>query len=141
VRLESWLAYSLLCVVLWGFWGFGMKLAYRGSNWVYVYFISAIASFSLALTVFTLSRGGVNSPSPSWKIVLITLVSGLCGGGGYLCFVKALEKGEASLVVPITALYPALTVVLAILLLGERLTAPKMLGILLALAAGVLISL
>ncbi len=141
MRLESWLVYSLLSIVLWGFWGFGMKLAYRGSNWVYVYFISAIASFSLALTVFVLSRGGANNLSPSWKTILITLASGLCSGGGYLCFVKALEKGDASLVVPITALYPALTVVLAILLLGERLTILKMMGILLALAAGVLISL
>ena len=47
----------------------------------------------------------------------------------------ALSKGKASLVVPVTALYPIGVILLAVLILKETLTLRQVCGILLSLAA------
>ena len=49
---------------------------------------------------------------------------------GQLALFKALKFGEASRVIPIAASYPLVTVILAALFLGEKLTAPKVAGVL-----------
>ncbi len=49
---------------------------------------------------------------------------------GQLALFKALKFGEASRVIPIAASYPLITVILAALFLGEKLTAPKVAGVL-----------
>ena len=85
--MVSWVAYSLLCLLLWGLWGLFLKLAYEGSTWLEVYFLSAVASFTLALTVFLLGSGRVSVS----KSTVLALLAGLCSGGGYILFMKALE--------------------------------------------------
>ncbi len=49
---------------------------------------------------------------------------------GQLALYKALKFGEASRVIPIAASCPVVTVILAALFLGEKLTAPKVAGVL-----------
>jgi drug/metabolite transporter (DMT)-like permease len=66
---------------------------------------------------------------------------GLLGSAGTILWFAALRGGPAYLVVPIVSLYPVVTVVLAVWLLGERTRWPAALGIVLALAAIVLLSL
>ncbi|MCD6278355.1 MAG: EamA family transporter [Desulfurococcales archaeon] len=128
--------YSLLCLLLWGMWGLVLKLAYSGYTWLDVYFISAAASFTLALAVYFLSGGKVVLS----KSAALAVLAGVLGGGGYIFFMKALETGKASIVIPLTALYPAVTVILALLLLGEKLSTVQALGITLAIIAAVLLS-
>jgi len=134
--LVSWIAYSLLCLLLWGMWGLFLKLAYEGSTWLEVYFLSAVESFTLALSVFILGGGKVTTS----KSMVLALLAGLFGGGGYILFMKALETGKASIVIPLTALYPAVTVVLALLFLGEKLSTTQAVGIALAVIATILLS-
>ncbi len=134
--MVSWIAYSLLCLLLWGMWGLFLKLAYEGSTWLEVYFLSAVASFTLALSVFILGGGKVTTS----KSMVLALLAGLFGGGGYILFMKALETGKASIVIPLTALYPAVTVVLALLFLGEKLSTTQAVGIALAVIATILLS-
>lgn len=59
---------------------------------------------------------------------------------GNLCFLAAVSKGPLSLIAPLTALYPALAIVLSIVILNEPIAPRQGLGILLSLAAIVLIS-
>ena len=134
--MASWVMYSLLCLILWGLWGFFLKLAYEGSTWLEVYFLSAVASFTLALTVFLLGNGKVSVS----KSTVLALLAGLFGGGGYILFMKALETGKASIVIPLTALYPAITAILALLFLGEKLSTTQVVGIALAVIATILLS-
>lgn len=102
-----------------------------------VYFLSALASFALAVTVFMLA----GTPLPRGRGLWAALVAGAFGGAGYVLFMKALKTGKASVVMPLTALYPAVTVVLAVAFLGERLTPVRAAGIALAILAAILLSL
>jgi len=59
---------------------------------------------------------------------------------GQLAFYKALKVGEASRVIPIAASYPLVTVILAVAFLGEKLTTPKVAGVLCIVVGIVLLS-
>ena len=59
------------------------------------------------------------------------IASGLATGASWLCYFKALQLGEASKVAPIDQLSTVLTVLLAVLLLGESLTAIGGVGVVL----------
>ncbi len=136
---QAWIAYSIACIVFWGLWGFLLKLSMKSTSWVTVYFLSALTSFSVALTAFlTIGvRGGVELSN--WGS-LTALAAGFFGGSGYLFLSKALEKGEATVIVPLTAIYPVVTAVLAYLILGEKISFTKALGVALAVLAVILIS-
>lgn len=61
----------------------------------------------------------------SW---LFLILSGLATGASWLCYYKALQLGETSKVVPIDKLSVVITIVLAALILHERVTPKSMLG-------------
>lgn len=81
----------------------------------------------------------------AWAIVLVTgvqgrlasisarswvflVLSGLATGASWLCYYRALQLGQASLVVPIDKLSLVITLVLAVVLLREQLTARGVVG-------------
>jgi len=134
--VEAWLVFALLCLISWGAWGVVLKFAYASSNWLQVYFVSSLASFTLALAVFGVSRGSLSID----KGLYLAALAGLLGGAGYVFFVKALETGKASVVIPLTALYPAVTAAMAAVLLRERPSPYQAAGIVLAIIASVLLS-
>jgi transporter family protein len=64
-----------------------------------------------------------------WRSVLFFGLSGICGGAaGLWTYYHALRLGGASLVVPITATYPLITVLLSWAILQESLTIPRIIG-------------
>ena len=63
------------------------------------------------------------------------ILAGLFGAVGLVGFYILLAKNEASIVIPMTALYPALAVVLGIIVLHEGVTLTKVIGIILSLVA------
>jgi transporter family protein len=60
--------------------------------------------------------------------------------GGLYTFYMALSSGKASIVVPLTALYPIVTVVLSFLILKESITLTQGLGVVLAIVSIILLS-
>jgi bacterial/archaeal transporter family protein len=76
------------------------------------------------------------------KMVLISAIAGgaLNGLGAWTSF-RALESGgKASIVISLVSLYPLLTVLLAVLILGERLTGLQTMGAFTAIGAAILLS-
>lgn len=67
--------------------------------------------------------------------ILLALLSGLIGSIGIIGFYLLLSKKDASSSIPLTALYPTLTAVLAFIFLKESLTVSKIVGIILATLA------
>lgn len=135
--MKEWLIPVLGTFIFWGLWGFIPKLTLRTISPFSAMFFEAIGGLIvavIALAVFgsrlELSRQGVS-------LALATGVFGILGAWTYL---HGVSMGKVSLVASFTALYPILSIVLAIVLLGETLTGRQGVGILLALVSMVLIA-
>ena len=73
------------------------------------------------LMVFLIgSQSGISEISSNTFLFLF--LSGLTTGASWLCYFKALEKGNVNKVVPIDKLSIVMTVILAVLILGEGLS-------------------
>ncbi len=134
----NWLVFSLLAVGLWGLWGFLSKLAALQLPAGAVYLMSVAGH--LAVVSFLAASGGLAVP---WQPAGLAagLGAGLCMAFGLLFFLKALAAGgTGGVVVPLTALYPMVTVVLSWMVLHEDFTLRRLAGVALALAAGWLLS-
>lgn len=79
-----------------------------------------------AIVLVTGVQGGLASISArSWVFLVL---SGLATGASWLCYYRALQLGQASLVVPIDKLSLVITLVLAVVLLREQLTVRGVVG-------------
>lgn len=115
--------------------GFGMYfvfLARAGDDsglWPLV--ISRVGSAVLIVPV-AITRGAVAMIRD--RMLLIVVLAGSCDALANMCFLLAARHGLLSLASVLTSLYPAVTVILAVWLLREHLSATQRVG--LALAAG-----
>ncbi len=135
--MELWLRYSLIAMAMWGVVGLLQKL---GTNRVSArsLLIWVTAGFVLPVPWFVWNEN-LLSLAPQ-HLVLGVVIGTINGLGSWFLFV-ALERGaKASIAIPLTALYPLLTIVLATLFLSESLTGRQWAGIALALAAGAMLS-
>ena len=62
----------------------------------------------------------------SWKFLIL---SGLTTGLSWLCYYKALQTGEASIVVPIDKLSITITIALSYFMLKEKLNKKSIIGL------------
>jgi len=74
------------------------------------------------------------------KGVVYALLAGLAGSLGGLFFVHAVNRGKASIVITLTALYPVVTILLSFIILKEEITIRQGVGIVLALISMALLS-
>jgi transporter family protein len=132
-----WLGFSFLALGLWGVWGFLGKVAAQNLPSPAVYLLTI--SGHLVVVVYLLVSGlGPISWQP-WGVGA-AVASGIAMAVALLFFLEALARGPALVVVPLTALYPAVTVVLSWVFLREALTLRHLVGIGLALLAVWLLS-
>jgi bacterial/archaeal transporter family protein len=132
----AWLVPTLAYVVTLGALGVTSKLALRTLSWQELVIWSAGAYLVVAVGLLTFGGGGVHLESNSWWAALsaVIVVSSL------ILLYIALGHGEASKVIPITAAYPAVTLVGAALFLSESITVAKLGGMVLVLAGVVVLT-
>ncbi|TKJ39137.1 hypothetical protein CEE37_12010 [candidate division LCP-89 bacterium B3_LCP] len=129
----GWLKPSLLALFFWGLWGFLTKLGAEKVPWQTMMIFFAVCTLAGGL-----ATGPVKMKMDVWH--LIGLGAGIAGALGFIYFFLAISRGEASVVIPITSLYVAVASVLAFIILSEPITLKKMLGILCAVIAVVLLA-
>jgi transporter family protein len=137
--MSKWLLYSLICLILWGFWGVVLKLAEESlPSWKSVYVATNSAAVIIITIIALLERA---SMSFTLKGYLTGLLAGFLGTLGYIFLVLSLEAGgKASIVVALTGVYPALTAILSKYILGEELSLVQWIGVIFAVMAVVLLS-
>ncbi len=88
------------------------------------------------LVVFITNKsGGIASITPkSW---LFLILSGLATGASWLCYFYAIKIGDVSKVVPVDKCSLVLTIIFAVIFLGESLTWKTILGCILLLAGSI----
>jgi transporter family protein len=133
----NWLGFSLLALGLWGVWGFLGKVAAQHLPSQQVYLLAITGHLVMAVYLLV---GGLGPASWQPLGVGAALGAGISMAVGLLCFFEALARGPATVVVPLTALYPAVAVVLSRVFLQEALTLRHLAGLALALVAAWLLS-
>ncbi len=131
--LSSWLVYALAPIALWGAAGFLQKLStnHIPGESATLWFLAAFIPFGVLFLI--------GKPLPA-QITLNTWLLVVGQGfflalGNFAVLAAFANQGKASIVTPLTALYPVVSVPIAILFLGETIGPREAVGIFLALAS------
>lgn len=135
--MTGWFPFALGALLLWGIWGFLPKLAtpYMRPLSLLVYEAAGTALVGVAVLGLLGFR-----PEAHPRGAILGVLTGIAGGAGALCFLLAVSRGRASVVVTLTALYPLVTIALALLILREPLGPRQAVGMALALLAMALLA-
>ncbi|MET4427082.1 DMT family transporter [Mycolicibacterium sp. 624] len=134
---RSWIFYAALLILFWGVWGAfsalpATKYGYPDEMIYCIWALTMIIPAAFAL------RGQRFDRRP--QAAVYGLLIGLTGAGGQLLLFQALTMGPAYLIFPIVSISPAITVVMAMALLRERVSPLAVVGLAAALTAIVLFS-
>lgn len=132
-----WIPYAGLLVVAWGVWGAfsGTPTSKYGYPNEMIYILWA---FTMLIPAYVAMRGQKLDRRP--VAAMYGLLVGLTGAGGQLLLFKALTMGPAYLIFPIISISPAITVLMAVVILRERTRGLATVGVVAALASIVLFS-
>ena len=138
--MPRWLAFSLLTIFVWGAWGAISKVASEGVDAYTNQIFFTFGLLPLIAIVWRSPRNAGGRPGRRTGIAWAFL-TGVLGGTGNIAFFRALVMGgKASVVSPVTALFPLVTVILAVTFLHERVGTAQKIGLVLALIAIYLLS-
>jgi drug/metabolite transporter (DMT)-like permease len=134
---SRWIPYAGLLVLFWGVWGAfssaPTSLYDYPNEMVYI-----LWAFTMLIPAFFAMRGQRFDRRPIAAVY--GLLVGLTGAGGQLVLFKALTIGPAYLIFPLISISPAITVLMAVAILRERIRALATVGVIAALASIVLFS-
>jgi len=136
--IELWLLFAIGTILC---YGTAQQFSKKGVQFIGSYqtgILYAVASVSIQTAYWLLFPDSVPNNLDG---IILSIFAGFLGALGFVFYIFALKSGKVSIVSVITAGYPAVSVVLAILLLSEVLSVGETAGILLIVSAIVLLSL
>lgn len=136
--MPEWMIYALVALAFWGISGVTQKLATESISvelsmiWFSAAFLPITAVILLVASLdWSISANG-------W---FFAILGGVLNGLGVLTSFAAYRNGgKASIVTPLVALFPVVTVALAVPILHEQVTPREGWGIVLAIAAALALS-
>jgi drug/metabolite transporter (DMT)-like permease len=138
--MTSGVAFGVLTAVSWGSADFLARFATRALGPLRaVFWMQTLGALFISILLFFSRAWGHLFDGSGWQPWLWGVLAGAINTFAMLALYRAFEIGKLALVGPVSASYPALTVVLA-LLSGERLSALRNLGILAAIAGVLLVA-
>ena len=138
--MPRWLALSLLTILVWGAWGAVSKVAADGvdADTNQIFFTFGLLPLIAGVWRSPRNAGGGEGRRAG---IFWAFLTGILGGTGNIAFFHALSiGGKASIVSPATALFPLVTVILAVAFLHERMGRAQKIGMVLAMIAIYLLS-
>ena len=127
--------YALVALIGWGFWAVGSKIMTRYFNNVSTSFWISVATLFF-LSLYIVSRRNLTFNTHALLAIPIGLVSMVA----MLALYQGLKQGPASVVMPIANMYIIFPVLFGFIFLQEAITLPRVLGILCAIVATILLS-
>jgi len=133
------LLFALLTAFLWGSAPVFEKLGLIRISPLAGITIRSIAITIILLIIVLLTNVGEEIAHVDFKSVVFVVIGGIIAGLlGMWSYFEALKHWEASIVVPIAGAYPLFAFIFSIIFLGENLTLPKGIGVIL-IASGVVL--
>ena len=136
--MQAWLVLSVVTFVLWGLWGFLAKVASESIDARSAAVMQGLGAFAVTVALLASMRLRLEFHAGGTTAAVL---GGMALMVGIVTFTAALAAGgRASVVVPLSALYPVVAIGLGVLLLSESVSLTQGFGIGLALVAIVLMS-
>lgn len=138
--LLSWQFWALLSAGFAALTAIFAKIGIENVNSDFATFIRTIVIL-LAAGLMVYITGNWQSPATiTPRTWLFLILSGLATGASWICYFRALKIGDAARVAPIDKLSVVFVAVFAVLFLGERLSLPNWLGVILIACGAVLVA-
>lgn len=138
-RNARWFWYSMICVVCWGGWALLSKLGSQEVPPDTMQFLFTLGTLPVGIALLILRGGKLEK---SRRGIAYGVLNGVLSGvGGLTLFAAYHTNGNTTLITATSALYPMITVVLAVLILRERFRPIQALGLVFAAIAIVIFSL
>ncbi|EXX88899.1 membrane protein [Paenibacillus darwinianus] len=118
----------LMVTFIWGINGIIDRQALQTGHPLEVNFITAFTMLIVALVYLMAAKLGGMPFQFHRNTVLFAMTNGILVPTAYVVFLYALSRGSLTTVVTITATYPIVTFVLAVLLMNEAVSASKVAG-------------
>jgi bacterial/archaeal transporter family protein len=132
-----WLLPALAALFIWGFWAFLPKLALQSLDPHSVIFYESFGNMLVALPImfhlkfkFQKDRKAISMLAGSAVLTVLAI----------LAYFYALKTGPVAVIVTLTALYPVISVILARIVLKEKLNKIQIAAVLMAVAAMLLLA-
>lgn len=134
---NHWIIYSVAAALFWGVWGVMAKIISDAvSPFMNHFLFTAGMLFTIPFVVKKLKHQSVNRKGIIWG-----LIAGVLAVAGNIAVYKAFASGGlAAIVIPVSNLYPLVTIVIALVILKEKLHWLNGIGVLLAIPAIVMLS-
>ena len=137
MKKNAWIIYAIAAALFWGVWGVVAKFI---SEDVTPYANHFLFTVGMLFTVPLILKR-IRTEKPNRKGIIWGLISGILAVTGNIAVFQAFSSGGlAAIVIPLTNLYPLVTIVIALLIFKEKLNWVNGIGILLAIPAVVMLS-
>lgn len=136
----SWPFWALLSAAFAALTAIFAKVGVENVNSDFATFIRTIVIL-LAAGLMLYITGNWQSPAGvSGRTWVFLALSGLATGASWICYFRALKLGDAARVAPIDKLSVVFVAVFAVLFLGEKLSLPNWLGVIMIACGAVLVA-
>jgi uncharacterized membrane protein len=116
--MPRWLRWSVLALISWGVWAIMAKLIGAALSGARNQTLSTPGILPIMLAIGVSKRKRVSPPGNRSHGIIYALVAGTISCVGNVAYYDALSRGgKAAMIVPLTALYPLPTILLAMLFL------------------------
>ena len=137
IVMRGWLLNSMLALGCFGLWAFLPKIAVRYISPKSALVYEVMGGVLVAVLVWTTVGRGIDY---DFRGITPAFLTGVIGYLGMLFFLNAVSMGKVSVIASLTAVYPAVTIILAVIILKEKMSIIQYIGIFLATTGVVLIS-
>lgn len=138
-RNARWFWYAIICVICWGGWALLSKLGSMEIPPDSMQFLFTLGTLPIGIALLIARRGKLEK---STRGIAYGVLNGvLSGAGGLALFAAYHTNGNTTLITATSALYPMITVLLAVVILRESFRPIQALGLVFAAAAIVIFSL
>ncbi len=138
--LASWQFWALLSAGFAALTAVFAKVGIQNVNSDFATLIRTVVILGVLTLILTATGTWQPLSSIASRTWLFLVLSGMATGASWICYFRALKVGDAARVAPIDKLSVVMVAVFAVIFLGERLSLPNWLGVVLIATGAVLVT-